>query len=108
MKFSPRCRLFPTPEQREQLDWTCDTIRQVYNHCLYRLNQLPEAAGTVNQRVRQIRDELPELKTWWTALTDVYSKVLQTAIERIGTNIDNLGKLKAKGYIIGTLNWKRP
>lgn len=38
----------------------------------------------------------------------MYSKVLQTAIERIAINIDNLGKLKAKGYSVGSLNWKKP
>lgn len=63
MKYSPRFRLFPTSEQHEQLDWTRDTVRQIYNHGLYRFNQLPDSAGTVKQRVRQIRDELPELKT---------------------------------------------
>jgi putative transposase len=108
MKYSPRFRLFPTTEQREQLDWTRDIVRQTYNHGLYRFNQLPESAGTVKQRVRQIRDELPKLKESWTDLTNVYSKVLQTAIERIATNIANLGKLKAKGYDVGSLNWKRP
>jgi putative transposase len=108
MKYSPRFRLFPTAEQREQLDWTRDIVRQTYNHGLYRFNQLPESAGTVKQRVRQIRDELPDLKESWTDLTQVYSKVLQTVIERIATNIENLGKLKAKGYDVGSLNWKRP
>ncbi|MGM0604943.1 MAG: RNA-guided endonuclease InsQ/TnpB family protein, partial [Halobacteriota archaeon] len=108
MEYSPRFRLVPTTEQRETLDWTRNTVRQVYNHGLYRFKQLPESEGTVKQRVRQIRDELPELKTWWTDLQDVYSKVLQTHIERIARNIINLGKLKTKGYNVGSLNWKKP
>jgi hypothetical protein len=58
----------------------------------------------VKQRVTKIRDELPELKQWWTDLQGVYSKVLQTHVERIARNIENLGKLKAKGYKIGSLN----
>ena len=108
MKYSPRCRLLPTDEQDESLDWTRNTVRQVYNHGLYRLDQIPDDTGMVAQRVTRIRDELPSLKDWWTDLNNVYSKVLQTAIERIKTNIDNLGKLKKKGYKVGSLNWKRP
>jgi len=108
MEYSPRFRLLPTEEQRGTMDWTRDTVRQVYNHGLYRFNQLDESAGTVKQRVTKIRDELPELKQWWTDLQDVYSKVLQTHIERIARNISNLGKLKNKGYNIGSLNWRKP
>ena len=108
MEYSPRFRLFPTEEQRGTLDWTRDTVRQAYNHGLYRFNQIPESEGTVKQRVTKIRDELPELKQWWTDLQDVYSKVLQTHIERIARNITNLGKLKQKGYNVGSLNWKKP
>ncbi len=108
MEYSPRFRLLPTEEQRETLDWTRNTVRQVYNHGLYRFNQLDESNGTVKQRVTQIRDELPELKQDWTDLQDVYSKVLQTHIERIARNISNLGKLKKKGYNVGSLNWKKP
>lgn len=108
MEYSPRFRLLPTEEQRETMDWTRNTVRQVYNHGLYRFNQLDESNGTVKQRVTQIRDELPELKQDWTDLQDVYSKVLQTHIERIARNISNLGKLKKKGYNVGSLNWKKP
>ncbi|MFC6992293.1 RNA-guided endonuclease InsQ/TnpB family protein [Haladaptatus sp. GCM10025707] len=108
MEYSPRFRLLPNEEQRDTLDWTRNTVRQVYNHGLYRFNQLDESEGTVKQRVRQVRNELPELKTWWTDLQDVYSKVLQTHIERIARNITNLGKRKAKGYNVGSLNWKKP
>jgi len=108
MEYSPRFRLLPDEEQREKMDWTRDTVRQTYNHGLYRFNQIPESEGTVKQRVTKIRDELPELKQWWTDLQDVYSKVLQTHIERIARNISNLGKLKKKGYNVGSLNWKKP
>jgi putative transposase len=108
MEYSPQFRLLPTEKQRETMDWTRNTVRQLYNHGLYRFNQIPESAGTVKQRVTTIRDELPKLKTWWTDLKNVYSKVLQTHIERIARNITNLGKLKNKGYKIGSLNWKKP
>lgn len=106
MQYSPRYRLLPDAEQREALDWTRDTVRQVYNHALREFNQIPDDVGTLRQRVWMVRDTLPAMKDWWPALNRVYSTVLQRAIERIHTNIQNLGKLKAKGYNVGSLNWK--
>jgi putative transposase len=108
MKYSPRYRLFPDAQQRESLEWTVDVVRQVYNDALKRFNELPEAAGTVRQRVIEVRDELPAMKQWWSELNDVYSTVLQNAVMRIKQNIDNLGKLKAAGYDVGELQWKAP
>jgi putative transposase len=108
MDYVLKYRLFPTTRQRELLDWVRDTVRQVYNHALHRFNRIPETAGTVRQRVLQVRDELPELKDWWSDLTSVYSTVLQQAVERIETNINNLGKLRDAGYNVGSLNWKAP
>jgi len=108
MDYVLKYRLLPTTSQREHLDWVRDTVRQVYNHALHRFNRIPESAGTVTQRVRTVRDELPDLKNWWTDLTRIYSTVLQQAVERIATNIQNLGKLKQAGYSVGSLNWKAP
>ncbi|WP_324759480.1 RNA-guided endonuclease InsQ/TnpB family protein [Haloarcula sp. GH36] len=108
MNYNYRYRLNPTDSQRETLDYYRDTCRQLYNHALYRFNQIPEDEGTVKQRVRKIRDELPDLKGWWDALTDVYSKVLQPTVMRIAKNINALGKLKEQGYKIGELRWKSP
>ncbi|MCD2201443.1 transposase [Halobacterium sp. KA-4] len=108
MKYSPRYRLFPTTAQRENLDWTRNIVRQLYNHALHEFNKIPEDAGTLRQRVWQVRDRLPALKNWWTDLTNVWSTVLQKAVERIRTNIQNLGKLKDNGYNVGSLNWKSP
>ena len=108
MQYSPRYRLLPSDGQREALDWTRDTTRQLYNHALHEFNKIPEDTGTLRQRVWQIRDRLPAMKDWWTDLQDVYSTVLQKAVERIRTNINNLGKLKAAGYNVGSLNWKKP
>ncbi|WP_254531279.1 RNA-guided endonuclease InsQ/TnpB family protein [Natrinema gelatinilyticum] len=108
MEYSPRYRLFPTTTQRESLDWTRDTVRQLYNHALHEFDKIPEDEGTLRQRVWHVRDELPQLKQQWTDLKQVYSTVLQKAVERIRTNITNLGTLKAKGYDVGSLNWKSP
>ena len=108
MNYNYRYRLKPTESQRETLDYHRDTCRQLYNHALYRFNQIPEDEGRVKQRVRNIRDELPDLKDWWDALTDIYSKVLQPTVMRIAKNINALGKLKQQGYTVGELRWKSP
>jgi putative transposase len=108
MNYNYRYRLKPTDNQCETLDYHRDTCRQLYNHALYRFNQIPKDEGTVKQRVRKIRDELPDLKDWWDALTNVYSKVLQPIVMRIAKNINALGKLKERGYKVGELRWKSP
>ncbi|RBI60806.1 transposase [halophilic archaeon] len=108
MYYAYKYRLKPSDAHREELDRCRDICRQVYNHALYRFNQIPEDAGTLNQRVRSIRDELPSLKDWWDGLTDVYSTVLQTAVMRIEDNIKSLGELKKNGYGVGQLKWKPP
>ena len=108
MKYSPRYRLFPDEQQREQLSWTLDVVRQVYNDALKRFNEVPESVGTVNQRVRSVRDKLPSMKDWWDDLNDVYSTVLQNVVMRIERNVTNLGKLKEQGYGVGELRWKAP
>jgi putative transposase len=55
-----------------------------------------------------LRSELPDLKTWWDGLSDVYSKVLQTVVERLFDNLKGLSKLKENGYGVGQLKWKPP
>ena len=108
MDYVLKYRLFPDSQQREQLDWVRNTVRQLYNHALHRFNRISESAGTVKQRVTQVRDEIPDLKDWWSDLNNVYSTVLQQAVEQIATNIENLGKLKQNGFDVGSLNWKAP
>ena len=108
MRTTYRYPLSPTDKQRSVMDSHRDICRQLYNHGLYRFEQIPESSGTLNQRVRSVRDEIPDLKKWWTALTDVYSTVLQTAVMRIADSIKALGRLKEEGFKVGSLNWKRP
>jgi putative transposase len=55
-----------------------------------------------------LRSELPDLKKWWDGLSDVYSKVLQTVVERLFDNLKGLSKLKENGYGVGQLKWKPP
>ncbi|WP_254531955.1 helix-turn-helix domain-containing protein [Natrinema gelatinilyticum] len=42
MEYSPRYRLFPTTTQRESLDWTRDTVRQLYNHALHEILEVSD------------------------------------------------------------------
>ena len=109
MDYSPCFRLLPTSRQRELLGWQRDTVRQVYNHALYRLDQLPECDDqTVRQRVWSVRDELPDWKTKWEEWSSVYSTVLQAAVERIYHSITGLAQQRDNGHKIGDLNWKKP
>jgi putative transposase len=55
-----------------------------------------------------LRSELPDLKKWWDGLSDVYSKVLQTVVERLFDNLKGLSALKKNGYGVGQLKWKPP
>ncbi len=108
MNYNYRYRLEPSDDQRETLGSHRDICRQLYNHALYRFNQIPKDEGTLNQRVRKIRDELSDLKDWWDELTDVYAKVLQPTVMRIEHNVTALGELKDRGYNVGELKWKPP
>jgi transposase, IS605 OrfB family, central region len=108
MHYAYRYRLHPTESQREKLDYYRDTCRQLYNHALTEFEQIPHSAGTLNQRVRQVRDELPDLKDWWDNLTDLYSTVAQAAVMRIEDSVKALSQLTENGYNVGSLNWKSP
>jgi putative transposase len=80
MECSQIFRLLPTTRQRERLGWQKNTVRQVYNYALHRLDQLPEREDqTVRQRVWQVRDELPDWKYNWNEWSNVYTPVLQAA-----------------------------
>jgi len=108
MHYAYRFRLNPTAKQRELLDYHRDTCRQLYNHALGEFEQIPDSAGTLNQRVRQVRDQLTDLKEWWDELNDLYSTVAQAAVMRIEDSIKALSELKQNSYNVGSLNWKAP
>jgi|APHM01.1.fsa_nt_gi transposase, IS605 OrfB family, central region len=108
MHYAYRYRLHPTEAQQEKLDHHRDTCRQLYNHALTEFEKIPQSAGTLNQRVRQVRDQLPDLKSWWDNLNDLYSTVAQAAVMRIEDSIKTLSQLKENGHNVGGLNWKAP
>ncbi|MDJ1434239.1 transposase [Halostagnicola sp. A-GB9-2] len=107
MYYSYKYRLKPSDAHREELDRHRDICRQTYNHFRYRLGEYREENGELPS-MTSLRSELPDLKKWWDDLTNVYSKVLQTVVERLFNNLKGLSALKRKGYGVGMLKWKPP
>ncbi|KAB1193307.1 IS200/IS605 family element transposase accessory protein TnpB [Haloferax sp. MBLA0076] len=101
MNYSYRYRLRPSDALEEQLVWTVDTCRQVYNHFLHRLNRNNDTSAYSEQKL------LPSLKTWWGDLKQVHSKVLQKVVQRLYNNLSSLRGRKENGHRIGTLKWKQ-
>jgi putative transposase len=74
VNYNYRYRLRPSDALEEQLAWTVDTCRQVYNHFLHRLNRTDDTSAYSEQKL------LPSLKKWWSDLKGVHSKVLQKVV----------------------------
>ncbi|MFC7008527.1 RNA-guided endonuclease InsQ/TnpB family protein [Halalkalicoccus salilacus] len=102
MRYNNRYRLKPTEELHEQLAWTVDICRQVYNHFLHRLNRVDGTSAYSEQSL------LPDLKREWDELKDVHSKVLQKTVQRLYDNLSTLKGRKDNGYHVGELKWKAP
>jgi putative transposase len=100
MNYNYRYRLRPSDALEQQLAWTVDTCRQVYNHFLHRLNRIDDTSAYAEQK------RLPDLKKWWTDLKHVHSKVLQKVVQRLYNNLSTLRGRKENGYRVGTLTWK--
>jgi putative transposase len=107
MYYAYKYRLKPSDTHREELDRHRDICRQLYNHTRYRLDEYQNEHGELPS-MTTLRSELPDLKEWWDDLSDVYSKVLQTVVERLFDNLKGLSKLKDNGYGVGQLKWKPP
>ena len=102
MNYNYRYRLRPSDALVEQLAWTVDTCRQVYNHFLHRLNRTDDTSAYSEQKL------LPSLKKWWNDLKSVHSKVLQKVVQRLYDNLSTLRGRKENGYSVGQLKWKAP
>jgi putative transposase len=100
VNYNYRYRLRPSNALEEQLAWTVDTCRQVYNHFLHRLNRTDDTSAYSEQKL------LPSLKKWWDDLTNVHSEVLQKVVQRLYDNLSTLRGRKENGYRVGTLKWK--
>jgi putative transposase len=102
MRYNYRYRLYPSDALEDQLAWTVDTCRQVYNHFLHRLHRSDDTSAYTEQK------RLPDLKKWWNDLKNVHSKVLQKVVQRLYDNLSTLRGRKENGYRVGTLKWKAP
>jgi hypothetical protein len=76
----------------------------LYNHAPKEFNEIPESAETLKQRVRQVRNQLPNLKDWWDDLSELYSTVTQAAVKRIKTSVKAPLGLKQQGHNIDSFN----
>ena len=102
MHRTHKYRLTPSDELREELDRHRDICRQAYNHFLHRLNCVENTSRYDELSI------LTDLKEWWDALGDVYSRTLQNVVERLYDNLETLRSLKEEGHRVGHLRWKSP
>ena len=103
MHYNYKDRLDPPEALSETLLHHVDTCRQLYNHVLYKLNEADEIPARY-----EVQGTLPDLKTWWTDLGDVHSKVLQMVVKRVYDNLSTLTAQKENGRAVGMLTWKPP
>ncbi|ERG89756.1 MAG: helix-turn-helix domain protein [halophilic archaeon J07HX5] len=108
MHYTYRYRLKPTDAHHKQLDYWRDTCRQLYNHALNEFSEIPNSERTLNQRVRQVRDQLPDLKDWGDDLNDLYSTVTQAAVMRIEDSVSALSQLKKPATTLAVSTGKPP
>ncbi|WP_129116641.1 RNA-guided endonuclease InsQ/TnpB family protein [Halegenticoccus tardaugens] len=104
MQYNYKYRLAPDEATRDELRHHIDVCRQLYNHCLYELN---ESTDGIPARY-DLQGQLPDLKKWWIDLKGVHSKVLQMVVKRVYDNLSTLKAQKDNGRAVGMLKWKRP
>jgi putative transposase len=103
MYYNYKYRLNPSEATIKKFQYHIDTCRQLYNHVLYRLNETDEIPAQ-----NKVLGTLPDLKSWWNALNDVYAKTLHNVVNRVYNNLSRLKSKKEKGYSVGMLNWRPP
>jgi putative transposase len=103
MQYNYKYRLDPPEPLTETLHNHVDTCRQLYNHILHVLNKSEDIPARY-----ELQGRLPDLKTWWTDLGDVHSKVLQMVVKRVYDNLSTLKSQKENGRSVGMLKWKPP
>lgn len=75
-------RLYPTKKQTEQLQWTLDRARELYNAALQERKEIYKYTGkgtTYNQQAMQ----LPEIKEIREEYQGIHSQVLQDVLRRV-------------------------
>ena len=101
MNRSYKYRLYPSEQDKEELENRLDLCRQVYNHFLEELNKAEEVPSRY-----ELQKQLTELKQEWTELQQVHSKVLQMVLKQLYDNLKSLSKKKKNGYRVGKLRYK--
>ncbi|OKY77964.1 MAG: IS605 OrfB-like transposable element containing RNAse H-like and Zn finger domain [Candidatus Methanohalarchaeum thermophilum] len=101
MNRSYKYRLYPSEQDKEELEKHLDLCRQVYNHFLEELNETEEIPSRY-----ELQKQLPELKNEWEELQQVHSKVLQMVLKQLYDNLKSLSEQKKNGYKIGKLRYK--
>ncbi|ERG95969.1 MAG: helix-turn-helix domain protein [Haloquadratum walsbyi J07HQW2] len=94
MHYAYRYRLHPTDSHREKLDSGINTCRQLHNHALNELEQIP--------------DQLPGLKDWYGELSDLYSTVSQAVVMHIENIIKALSESKGTATTSEVSTGKHP
>jgi len=103
MQYNYKYQLDPPEPLIERLLHHVDTCRQLYNHVLYLLNEADDIPARY-----EVQGRLPDLKSWWTDLGNVHSKVLQMVVKRVYDNLSTLKAQKENGRAVGILKWKPP
>ena len=103
MNYNYRYRIRPPEDVADELRCHINTCRQLYNHCLYVLNESDDIPARY-----EVQGTLPDLKQWWDGLKNVHSKVLQMVVKRLYDNLSTLRERKKRGYRVGRLRWKPP
>jgi putative transposase len=98
---SYKYRLYPSEQDKEELEKHLDLCRQVYNHFLEELNEADEIPSKY-----EMHGKLPELKQDWEELQQVHSKVLQRVITQLYDNLKSLSEQKKRGNKVGKLRYK--
>ena len=62
MQYNYKYRLTPSEAIRKELQRHIDVCRQLYNHCLYELNESDDGIPAQYD----VQGQLPDLKQWWT------------------------------------------
>lgn len=101
MNRSYKYRLYPSEQDKQELEKHLDLCRQVYNHFLEELNEAEDIPSRY-----ELQKQLPELKQEWTELKQVHSKVLQMVLKQLYDNLKSLSEQKKKGYKVGKLRYK--
>ncbi len=93
MQTAYRFRLYPNKEQEQNLLFTLDKCRFVYNKLLEELNEQKKInKNELQHSILKIKEENKEI-------SNIYSKGLQYENYRLFSNLRSLSRLKKKGVI---------